>query len=309
MNSTGSRWDDVLGTRLSAGAFWFLAALFVGLLAFVSWEGLPALVAVTGAPPGDGSAPVRWEDLPSGGIAALVFGTVRRVFWMTLIGMPLGVATAVYLNEYARPGSHGARWLRTAIALLAGIPGVVAGIFGLGFLVAYGGGALDAWSGGGTVHARPGLLWCAATMALLTLPSVVVSTEEGLRSVSEAHRDAAMALGSTRLQFLVRVALPGAVPGMITGGLLAVGRAAGEVSPLIFTGAAFSADPSGGGLWDRFMDLGYHLYVLTTQAPDPARARVPLAAVTWTLLVLTLSMNLAAVFLRSRFRNRRLPNP
>ena len=294
-----------VGTRLSALAFWILISLFLGILAFVSWEGLPALFVVSR--PDDGGA--RWEDLPSGGIAVLVFGTIRRVFWMTLLGLPMGVATAVYLSEYAPPGSRRVRWLRMALAQLAGLPGVVAGIFGLGFLVAYGGGALDTFAGETPRHARPGLFWAAATLALLTMPSVVAATEEGLRAVSEAHRDAAMALGTTRLQFLLRVAIPGALPGILTGMLLAVGRAAGEVSPLIFTGATFSADPGGGGPWERFMDLGYHLYVLTTQAPDPSRARLPLAAVSWTLLALTLSMNLAAVFVRSRLRGRRLPIP
>jgi len=292
------RSGSLLFTGLTGAAFWGIVAVFVLILG----------IGVTAGAPGiswsllTGPAGPDMFDISRTGLIPMIVGTVNRVFLMTLFVVPAGVLTAVYLSEYARPRSPLTRLVRGAIVNLAGVPSIVFGLFGLGFFVGFVGQGLDGLAGGSPRFGRPGLLWASLTLAVMTLPVVIVATEEALRSVPSGVREAALALGATRLQMIVRVVLPQAVPGILTGAILAVGRAAGEVAPILFTGAAFSAEGSGGGLFDRFMDLAYHIFILSTQSPDLDRTRPLLGATVLVLLVLTVTLNLLSVLLRARIR-------
>ena len=242
------------------------------------------------------------EDFTQGGIFPAIYGTAVLTLLMTVAVMPFGVATAIYLHEYARPEERLARWVRAAIHNLAGVPSIVFGLFGLGFFIHTVGRGLDAVSGGGMRWGQPGLLWAALTLAVLTLPVVIVATEEALRAVPQELRLASLALGATRAQTLARVTLPRAAPGILTGAVLAVSRGAGEVAPVLLTGVAFYLPELPGSLSSQFMHLGYHTYVLATQAPDVDAARPMLYGTVLVLLALTFALNLLAVLLRARAR-------
>jgi phosphate transport system permease protein len=218
--------------------------------------------------------------------------------------MPVGVLTAVYLHEYAPRDSRLAALVRLAVQNLAGVPSIVFGLFGLGFFVQFVGRGLDrAFSAPGTLHyGQPALVWAALTLAVLTLPVVIVSTEEALRAVPRDWRDASLALGATRSQTLARVVVPNALPGILTGAILAVARGAGEVAPILFTGVAYFLPDLPHGLHSQFMHLGYHVYVLATQSPDVEAAKPLLYGTVLVLLTLTFALNLVAITLRMRVR-------
>jgi phosphate transport system permease protein len=260
-----------------------------------------------------GAGHITWEFLtqpPSdgmmrGGIFPALYGTAALTLLMTLAVMPVGVLTAVYLHEYAPPDSRLARWVRVAIVNLAGVPSIVFGLFGLGFFIHFIGGGMDRMLGHPTMHwAQPSILWASLTLAVLTLPVVIVSTEEALRAVPLDHRTASLALGATQSQTLMRVVLPGALPGILTGAVLAVSRGAGEVAPILFTGAAYFLPDLPTSLNSQFMHLGYHTYVLATQSPDIEATRPLLYATVLVLLMLTFALNLVAVVIRTRTRRR-----
>jgi len=180
------------------------------------------------------------DGMTKGGILPAIFGTVALTLLMTLVAVPAGVATAVYLSEYAPADSRLARAVRVCIANLAGVPSIVFGLFGLGFFIATVGRAIDVVAfHGQPTYGKPSLIWAAMTLSILTLPVVVVSTEEALRAVPRELRDGSLALGATKLQTIARVVLPQALGGILTGGILAVSRGAGEVAPIMFTGAAY----------------------------------------------------------------------
>jgi len=243
------------------------------------------------------------EGMTAGGIFPAIFGTVALVVLMTIAALPAGVATAIYLHEYARPTARATRIVRIAVNNLAGVPSIVFGLFGLGFFVQFAGGGIDKlFYGGERVYGQPALIWAALTMAILTLPVVIVSTEEALSNVSQDVRLASAALGATKLQTIVRVVLPQAVPGILTGAILAVSRGAGEVAPILFTGAAYFLPSLPHTLHDQFMQLGYHVYVLATQSPDVDATRPLLYATVLVLLILTFALNATAIVVRSRMR-------
>jgi phosphate transport system permease protein len=279
------------------------AALVVGMLALILWD------VIRG-----GAARITWELLTAsptegmteGGIFPAIYGTVVMTLLMTVAVMPVGVATAVYLHEYAPPPSRLAALVRVAVTNLAGVPSIVFGLFGLGFFIQFVGRGLDrALSEPGTVHyGQPALVWASLTLAVLTLPVVIVSTEEALRAVPRELRDASLALGATRSQTLGRVVLPGALPGILTGAILAVARGAGEVAPILFTGVAYFLPDLPGSPFSQFMHLGYHVYVLATQSPDVEATAPLLYATVLVLLALTFALNLAAIGLRTRTRRR-----
>ncbi|WP_407321637.1 phosphate ABC transporter permease PstA [Dickeya ananatis] len=263
-----------------------------------------------------GSLLTRFEpdDSSPGQLFPAIFGTVLLVILMSVIVMPLGVVAAVYLHEYADNTSL-TRWVRVAVANLAGVPSIVYGVFGLGFFVYLVGGTLDrlfyAESLPNPTFGTPGLLWASLTLALLTLPVVIVSTEEGLSRIPLSVRHGSLALGATRAETLWRVVLPMAVPAMMTGLILAVARAAGETAPLMLVGVVKSVPvlPVDSlfpylHLERKFMHLGFQIYDLAFQSPDVEAAR-PLVYTTALLLVLiVVALNLAAIGIRHVLREK-----
>lgn len=248
------------------------------------------------------------EGMTAGGIWPPIFGTVALVFLMTIAVVPVGVFTAIYLHEYTRPESKMARLIRVAIANLAGVPSIVFGLFGLGFFVGFVGQNIDKlfYGAAGPVWGQPAIIWAALTLSLLTLPVVIISTEEALRTIPREIREASYALGATKLQTIWKVVLPQAIPGILTGGILAVSRGAGEVAPILFTGAAYYLPYLPSKLTDQFMELGYHVYIMATQSPDVEATRPILYGTVLVLLVLTFLLNFIAIVIRSHMRRSRV---
>ncbi|NOS89201.1 MAG: phosphate ABC transporter permease PstA [Methylococcaceae bacterium] len=254
------------------------------------------------------------EANTEGGIFPAIFGTVMMVLMMSVIVTPFGVIAAVYLREYAKQGFI-TRLIRIAVNNLAGVPSVVYGVFGLGFFVYILGGNIDQLffpeSAPAPVFGTPGLLWASITLALLTLPVVIVSTEEGLARIPSAIREGSLALGATKLETLWLTVLPMASPAMMTGLILAVARAAGEVAPLMLVGVVKLAPtlPLDGNfpflhLDRKFMHLGFHIYDVGFQSPNVEAAR-PLVYATALLLVLVIiGLNLAAIVIRNNLREK-----
>jgi len=254
------------------------------------------------------------EANTEGGIFPAIFGTVMMVMMMSVIVTPFGVIAAVYLREYAKQGFI-TRLIRIAVNNLAGVPSVVYGVFGLGFFVYILGGNIDQLffpeSAPAPVFGTPGLLWASITLALLTLPVVIVSTEEGLARIPSSIREGSLALGATKFETLWLTVLPMASPAMMTGLILAVARAAGEVAPLMLVGVVKLAPtlPLDGNfpflhLDRKFMHLGFHIYDVGFQSPNVEAAR-PLVYATALLLVLVIiGLNLAAIVIRNNLREK-----
>jgi phosphate transport system permease protein len=252
------------------------------------------------------------EANTEGGVFPALFGTVLLVLLMSIAVVPLGVVTAVYMTEYARPGLP-LRLANQAVNNLAGVPSIVFGMFGLAFFVYQVGGSVDrvffADKLPTPTFGTGGVLWASLTLALLTVPVVVVATREGLLAVPQSWRDGSLALGSTRWQTLRRIILPAAMPGILTGLILAVSRAAGEVAPLMLTGAVKMAPslPVDGTapflhLQRKFMHLGFHIYDVSMQSPNVEAAKPMAFATTLVLLLLVVLLNLAAIVVRRRLR-------
>lgn len=279
---------------------------------------LTAAVAVLGVILGmvssfvsNGGGGVTWTFLTEfprnnnteGGIWPALAGTTLLVLLMTILGVPVGTATAIYLTEFAKQDSWFARSVRFAVNTLAGVPSIVFGLFGVGFFIQFMGNGLDSWLGTSS-FGDGSLLWSAATLAVLTLPVVIVAVEEALRAVPRDLREASLALGATRWQTIVKVVIPNAVTGILTGSILAVGRGAGEVAAILFVGVTYSSESIPTAVTEKFMHLGYHLFVLSTQSPD-VDLTLPLQyATTLVLLGLTFLLNLTAILIRSRLRKR-----
>ncbi len=254
------------------------------------------------------------EANTEGGIFPAIFGTVMMVMVMAVIVTPLGVVAAVYMREYAKQGFL-TRLIRIAVNNLAGVPSIVYGVFGLGFFVYILGGNIDRLffpeSLPAPVFGTPGLLWSSLTLALLTLPVVIVSTEEGLSRIPKAIREGSLALGATKAETLWRTILPMASPAIMTGLILAVARAAGEVAPLMLVGVVKLAPtlPLDGNFpymhFDRkFMHLGFHIYDVGFQSPNVEAAR-PLVYSTALLLVLVIiGLNMTAISIRNHLREK-----
>lgn len=295
--------------RLIRIASWF----FPSLTALCCLMILAMVVIILGDIALHGVQRLSWEfvtaeprvGMTEGGIFPAIFGTVLLVILMTIAVVPLGVATAVYLHEYARQQSKIVHLVRLALQNLAGVPAIVFGLFGLGFFVAFLGSGIDAVVFGGRLtYAQPCVLWASLTLAVLTLPTVVVATEEALRAVPKNYREAAYAMGATRWQVVWRVVLPQSVSGMLTGAILAISRGAGEVAPIMFTGAAYYLPYLPKKLNDQFMELGYHIYVMTTQSPDVEATKPILYSTVLVLLLVTFALNFTAIIIRSRIRRK-----
>lgn len=256
------------------------------------------------------------ESNTEGGLFPAIFGTVMLIFLMAALCFPLGVLAGIYLGEYAKDGFL-VRLVRIAVNNLAGIPSIVYGIFGLGFFVYGIGGLLDQWlfpeqvAAGTPTFGTGGILWASLTLGLLTVPVVIVSTEEALRAIPRATREGSYALGATKLQTLVRVLVPMASPGMMTGFILAMARAAGEVAPLMITGVVKLApqmplDTSFPFFHPdrKFMHLGFHIYDVGFQSPNVEASKPMVYVTTLLLLLIVLAMTSVAIYLRNRMRKR-----
>ena len=254
------------------------------------------------------------EANTEGGVFPAIFGTVVMVIIMSIIVTPLGVIAGIYLHEYAAQGLL-TRIIRIAVNNLAGVPSIVYGVFGLGFFVYFLGGSIDALfypeAAPAPVFGTPGLLWASMTLAILTLPVVIVSTEEGLSRIPKSIREGSLALGATRAETLILTILPMASPAMMTGLILAIARAAGEVAPLMLVGVvklapslAIDGNAPFLHLERQFMHLGFHIYDVGLQSPNIEAAR-PLVFATALLLVLVIVLlNISAIMLRNRLRKK-----
>jgi len=254
------------------------------------------------------------ESNTEGGIFPAIFGTVLMVLIMSLFVTPLGVLAGLYLREYARQGTF-VSLVRIAVNNLAGVPSVVFGVFGVGFFLYTVGGGIDRLFFPERLPAPTfgtgGILWASLTLALLTVPVVIVATEEGLASIPRGIREASLALGATKFETTWRVVLPSLMPSILTGLILAMARAAGEVAPLMLTGVVKLAPslPVDGTppylhLERKFMHLGFHIYDVGFQSPNVDAARPMVFATAFLLLALVVALNLTAIVLRRRLRRK-----
>ena len=293
-----------------------LGSAVVGLSGAAAFAIVAVVIVVMATIVVGGKDTISWEFLSTapregmteGGILPAIVGMALRVLIMSIAGVPVGVITAVYLSEYASAQSRLARAIRFAVNTLAGVPAIVFGLFGLGFFVQFVGSGMDTLLSDGTdLHwAQPNLLWASLTMALLTLPVVIVSVEEAIKTVPQDLRAASLALGATKWQTIWHVVLPNSLTGILTGGILAVSRGAGEVAPILFTGAAYFLPQLPGSLSDQFMELGYHVYIMATQSTNVDATIGIQYATTLVLLTITFMLNFSAIFLRSRIRARQM---
>jgi phosphate transport system permease protein len=255
-----------------------------------------------------------------GGIFPAIFGTFVMTLLMSVAVTPFGVLAAIYLREYASQGAF-VRAVRIAINNLAGVPSIVFGVFGLGFFVYLVGGTVDGMLFPDRLptptYGTGGIIWAALTLALMTVPVVIVATEEAIAAVPRGAREGSLAMGASKWQTVQRIILPAAVPGILTGLILAMARGAGEVAPLMLVGVVKSANALPiDGMWNdtdlipfihldqKFMHLGFHIYDLGFQSPDSDAAKPMVFATTFVLILLVLVLNLSAILLRDRLRRR-----
>ncbi|BBE18369.1 phosphate transport system permease protein PstA [Aquipluma nitroreducens] len=261
-----------------------------------------------------GKDQISWEFLTSfpedgmtkGGIFPAIYGTALLVVIMSVAAVPFGTITAIYLTEYANENAIIAKVIRFAVRTLAVIPSIIYGLFGLGFFIKFVGVEMDnTFMGGQLKWGQPNILWASLTMALLTLPVVIVSVEEALKTVPKDLRAASLALGATKWQTIWKVVLPGSISGIMTGTILAVSRGAGEVAPILFTGVAYYVATLPASFSDQFMVLGYHIYVMTTQSANVDQTLPIQFGTTLVLLALTFILNISAIVLRYRIRQKK----
>jgi phosphate transport system permease protein len=230
------------------------------------------------------------EAMTQGGILPCIVGTVCLSIGAILVALPIGVASAIYLNEYARPGRV-LRVIRLGINNLAGVPSIVFGLFGLTLFVV--------WLGFGV-----SILSGALTLGAMTLPVIIGASEEALRAVPDTYREASLGLGATKWQTIYRVVLPAALPGILTGAILGISRAAGETAPIMFTAAVFYSPSLPSSIFDEIMALPYHIYVLATAGTEIEATRHLQYGTALVLIVLVLGLNLVAIVYRARLRRR-----
>ena len=258
------------------------------------------------------------EANTEGGLMPAIFGTLVMTVFMSLLVTPFGVITAIYLREYAQQGAV-LRIVRISVNNLAGVPSIVFGVFGLGFFVYVLGGTIDQlffadqlkYNNNTPVFGTGGLLWCSLTLALMTLPVVIVATEEALAAVPRGMREASLATGASKWQTIRDILLPASAPGILTGVILAMARGAGEVAPLMLVGVVklaptlpFDTVAPFLHMDRKFMHLGFHVYDLGFQSPDSDAARPMVFATTLLLIVLVVCLNIGAIWIRNRLRAR-----
>jgi len=230
------------------------------------------------------------DSMTKGGILPCIIGTFCLSFGAIITAMPIGIASAVYLNEYARPG-RALRLIRLGINNLAGVPSVVFGLFGLAFFVVI-------------LKMGVSIIAGALTLGAMSLPVIIGATEEALKAVPDTYREASLGLGATKWQTIWRVVLPSALPGILTGAILGISRAAGETAPIMFTGAVFFTPILPTSIFDEVMALPYHIYVLATAGTEIEATRHLQYGTSLVLIALVLGMNLIAIIYRSRLRRR-----
>ncbi len=273
----------------------FLVFFVFGLSAVIN---VAALMIVVWFMVRNGWHAITWEflteppyaSMTKGGIFPCILGTIYLSVGAILVSMPLGVATAIYLNEYARQGKL-VRFIRFAVNNLAGIPSVVFGLFGLAFFVTY-------------LKLQVSIISGALTLGILTLPVVIGASEEALRSVPDTYREASLGLGATQWQTIYRVVLPAALPSILTGAILSLSRAAGETAAIMFTAAVFYTTRLPGSIFDSVMALPYHIYVLATAGTEIEATRHLQYGTSLVLIFLVFSMNLSVTIYRSFLRRK-----
>jgi phosphate transport system permease protein len=234
------------------------------------------------------------ESMTKGGIFPAIVGTIYVVLLMILFSLPLGVFAAIYLVEYARQGRL-TRVIHLAVSNLAGVPSIVFGLFGLGFFVLFLGPILGF---------EASILAASLTLALLVLPTIIVTTEEALKAIPQEYREASFALGATKWQTISKVIFPQALPGIMTGAILAIGRGAGETAPILFTGASYFLPRIPTAPTDKFMELSYHIFIMATQSINPKETLPIQYGTTLVLLSIVLLLDMTAVLLRAHFRKK-----
>lgn len=268
---------------LFRGAVALNALALAIIVGFLLWYGFPALNwTFISSPPTD--------SMTKGGILPCIVGTVLLSLGAMAVAMPLGVSAAIYLHEYARPGKM-LRIIRLGVNNLAGVPSVVFGLFGLALFVT--------WMGLGV-----SILSGSLTLGLLILPVIIGTAEEALRSVPQTYREASLGLGATKWQTISKVVLPAALPGMLTGAILSLSRAAGETAAIMFTAAVFFTPILPTSIMSDVMALPYHIYVLATAGTNIEVTRPLQYGTSLVLIILVLGMNLVAIVLRSKIRRK-----
>jgi phosphate transport system permease protein len=230
------------------------------------------------------------ESMTKGGILPCIIGTICLSLGAIIVAFPIGVASAIYLHEYARPGRI-MRIIRLGINNLAGVPSIVFGLFGLAFFVVW-------------LKLGVSILSGALTLGAMTLPVIIGASEEALRAVPDTYREASLGLGATKWRTIYRVVLPSALPGILTGAILGISRAAGETAPIMFTAAVFYTPSLPSSIFDEIMALPYHVYVLATAGTEIEATRHLQYGTALVLIVLVFGLNLVATLYRSRLRRR-----
>jgi len=231
------------------------------------------------------------DSMTKGGIMPAILGTVYLTVGAIAVGLPLGVVSAIYLTEYARQGRI-IRTIRIGINCLAGVPSVVFGLFGLGFFVVF-------------LKFGSSILSGSLTLGFLIMPTIIGASEEALKAVPQTFREASLALGVSKWQTTLRVVLPAALPGILTGSILGIGRAAGETAPIMFTAAAFFTAKLPSSIFDEVMALPYHIYVLATAGTNIEETRPLQYGTVLVLVALVLGIDLIAIVIRSYMRKRK----
>ncbi len=263
---------------------YLVVAVFGGIIVYIFVRALPVLsLTFITQPPRDG--------MLAGGVLTCIYGTVALLMLTTVFAVPLGVAAAIYVNEFIGWGKR-ARVIRAAVNNLAGVPSIVFGLFGLAFFVVF-------------LKIGASLLAASLTLAVVVLPIVIVSAEEALKAVPRDYRLGSAALGATRWQTISRVTLPQAAPGIITGTILSIGRIAGETAPILFTGAAFYLPRMPDHPREQFMELSYHIFAMATQSSDITKSMPIAFGTAFVLVVLVFAFNLVGILYRARLRRKR----
>jgi phosphate transport system permease protein len=291
LKSTTRRETVLVGRKASQGLMFIFFRIAAGI------NGLALLIIIFFLVK-NGWRAINWtfltqaptDSMTKGGIFPCIVGTFCLSIGAIAVALPIGVASAIYLHEYARPGRV-LRIIRLGINNLAGVPSVVFGLFGLAFFVTW-------------LHFGVSILAGALTLGALSLPVIIGASEEALRAVPQTFREASLALGATKWQTIYKVVLPAALPGILTGAILGLSRAAGETAPIMFTAAVFFIPSLPTSIFDKIMALPYHIYVLATAGTEIEKTRPLQYGTALVLIILVLGMNLIAILYRSRLRRR-----